>query len=33
MSDNSQDVVLEIRIDAVPEMVFTLLTDPTHTKA
>jgi len=32
MSDNSQDVVLEIRIDATPETVFALLTDPTHMK-
>src|SRR5215471_91928 len=32
MSDNSQDVVLEIRIDAAPQTVFALLTDPTHMK-
>jgi len=30
MSDDSQEVRLEIRIGASPETVFTLLTDPTH---
>ncbi len=30
MSDDNQDVVLQIRIDAAPETVFALLTDPTH---
>src|SRR5437899_12555448 len=28
----SDDVVLQIRIDAAPETVFALLTDPTHMK-
>jgi uncharacterized protein YndB with AHSA1/START domain len=32
MNDNSQDVVLEIRIDAAPQTVFALLTDPTRMK-
>src|SRR5258708_38370498 len=30
MSDDDNDVVLQIRIDAAPETVFALLTDPTH---
>src|SRR5258708_11359901 len=30
MSDDNEDIVLQIRIDAVPETVFALLTDPTH---
>jgi len=32
MSDEGQDVVLEIRIHAAPETVFALLTDPAHMK-
>ena len=32
MSDDSRDVRLEIRIDASPETVFALLTDPSHMK-
>jgi uncharacterized protein YndB with AHSA1/START domain len=30
MNDDGDDVRLEIRIDAAPETVFALLTDPTH---
>ena len=33
MSDDDQDVRLEIWIDAPPETVFALLTDPTHMKS
>ena len=33
MSDDDQDVRLEIWIDAPPETVFGLLTDPTHMKS
>ena len=33
MSDDNEDVVLAIRIDAAPETVFALLTDPTHMMA
>ena len=33
MSDDDQDVRLEIWIDASPETVFALLTDPTHMKS
>jgi uncharacterized protein YndB with AHSA1/START domain len=32
MSDEDRAVVLEIRIDAAPQTVFALLTDPTHMK-
>jgi uncharacterized protein YndB with AHSA1/START domain len=32
VSDHSNEVRLEIRIDAAPETVFRLLTDPTHMK-
>jgi uncharacterized protein YndB with AHSA1/START domain len=32
MSDDGEEVVLEIRIDAAPDTVFALLTDPTHMK-
>src|SRR5258706_7580007 len=30
MSDDDNDVVLQIRIDAAPETLFALLTDPAH---
>ena len=33
MSHESRDVVLEVGIDAAPERVFALLTDPAHMKA